>query len=276
MRENTHRPSAMTRREARLAAAPTRVSRTSDAATARDGRPKQRWVARTRRLVLGSGIICAALVVVTSVPASAVGPTMTAITVTAPDSRPSLPSQNFTASAGRALEVTRDGFAATSAEELAALTTAQAASAAAAALDSTVRWPFLVGVPISDDFGSRNAPCSGCSTNHKGLDMTPGVNTPIGIVADGLVRETGESDSGFGVYAIIDHMVDGELVSSLYAHMQFGSLQVAVGDPVTAGQVVGDVGNSGQSTGPHLHLEILQDGTTQIDPFAWLSAQVTP
>lgn len=59
--------------------------------------------------------------------------------------------------------------------------------------------------------------------------------------------------------------------SSRYAHMLWGSAAVAVGQPITVGQYLGDVGNTGKSTGPHLHLEIQADGAS-VDPFAWLKA----
>ncbi|WP_158437830.1 M23 family metallopeptidase [Naasia lichenicola] len=136
---------------------------------------------------------------------------------------------------------------------------------------SIVNWPFPQYVALSDDFGPRPAPCSGCSTYHRGLDMVPGAGTPIQAVALGTVRETGSSDSGFGVYAVIDHVVDGQRISSLYAHMQFGSLQVSEGDTVTAGQMLGRVGDTGLSTGPHLHFELWDEGVTPIDPYRWLN-----
>jgi murein DD-endopeptidase MepM/ murein hydrolase activator NlpD len=75
---------------------------------------------------------------------------------------------------------------------------------------------------------------------------------------------------------IIDHTIDGELVSSVYAHMAEGSLAISVGQAVTVGDLVGNVGNTGQSTGPHLHFEILLDGVTPTDPFAWLVERVVP
>jgi murein DD-endopeptidase MepM/ murein hydrolase activator NlpD len=144
-------------------------------------------------------------------------------------------------------------------------------------VNSPIQWPFTVGVPISTDFGPRVPPCDGCSSFHKGLDMNPGVNTPIQAIADGLVKEVSATDdSGLGVYAIIDHMIGGRLVSSLYAHMREGSLALSVGQPVLVGQLVGNVGSTGQSTGPHLHFEILLDGTTPTDPFAWLTEKVSP
>lgn len=143
-------------------------------------------------------------------------------------------------------------------------------ASSAPASTGSVQWPFPTQVRISDDFGPRVSPCSGCSTNHRGLDLIPGAGTPIGIVADGIVREVGETDSGFGNYAVIDHVIDGELVSTLYAHMQWGSLAVEAGRPVKAGQLVGKVGSTGMSTGPHLHLEVWQDGVEPVDPYAWL------
>ncbi len=69
---------------------------------------------------------------------------------------------------------------------------------------------------------------------------------------------------------VIDHHIDGQLVSSRYAHMQYGSLQVTVGQHVTVGTVIGRTGNTGHSFGAHTHFEILMNGTTPIDPIPWL------
>ena len=107
--------------------------------------------------------------------------------------------------------------------------------------------------------------------------MLPGEGAPAHAVADGVVREVSASDNGgFGVYAIVDHTIDGQLVSSVYAHFQAGSLQVSEGQSVGAGTHLGDVGTTGQSTGPHLHFEILLDGVTPADPYAWLSERAGP
>ncbi|WP_437384866.1 M23 family metallopeptidase [Plantibacter flavus] len=172
----------------------------------------------------------------------------------------------------------RDGYSATSAEEVerrrSAVPPARTATTFINNAASPVQWPFVTGVPLSDDFGPRAAPCGGCSTFHKGLDLTPGEGTQIQAIADGIVRETGSSDSGLGVYAMIDHVVDGERYTSVYAHMRFGSLKLQEGERVGVGQAVGNVGNTGQSTGPHLHLELLRNGTDPIDPFSWLQANV--
>jgi murein DD-endopeptidase MepM/ murein hydrolase activator NlpD len=72
---------------------------------------------------------------------------------------------------------------------------------------------------------------------------------------------------------VIDHVIDGRKVATLYGHMIPGSTPLRVGDTVAAGQYIGQVGNSGVSTGAHLHLEVLLDGVTPIDPRAWLEAR---
>ncbi len=143
--------------------------------------------------------------------------------------------------------------------------------------NSPIQWPFVVGVPISTGFGPRVAPCWGCSGFHDGLDMTPGGGTPVQAIMGGVVREVSATDKGeLGVYAIIDHRVNGQLVSSLYAHMLQGSLTLHPGQQVRVGQQVGNVGNTGLSTGAHLHLGILLNGVSPTNPFTWLMAHVIP
>lgn len=184
------------------------------------------------------------------------------------------PAQSLPANAAEPTIILRDGYTTAAVKRLAP--PAQTAGTFTSYL-GPIRWPFPVGVPISTYFGPRVPPCSGCSAFHKGLDMNPGDRTPIQAMADGVVREASATDNGgLGVYAIIDHMVDGKRVSSLYAHMREGSLAVSPGQPVLVGQQVGNVGNTGQSTGPHLHFEILLDGVTPTDPFGWLPQRVRP
>lgn len=154
---------------------------------------------------------------------------------------------------------------------------AQPAPAAAAAPSPAVRWPFSGGSRISDGYGPRTAPCSGCSTFHDGLDLTPGAGTPIGAIADGVVSSVTATDSGgLGVHVKVDHVVDGQKVTSTYGHMTVGSVAVSKGQSVTAGQKLGTVGSTGQSTGPHLHLEIYLGGVTPVDPYAWLTSHAGP
>ena len=193
------------------------------------------------------------------------------------------PLQGLVPGAAASAVVERDGFTVTDAPKPVPVPAAPAASAAPAAAGAAVpaggavRWPFPGSVRLSSPYGPREAPCGGCSTFHKGLDMLPGEGAPASAVADGVVREVSAFDNGgFGVYAIVDHTIDGQLVSSVYAHFQSGSLQVTAGQSVGVGTHLGNVGSTGQSTGPHLHFEILIGGVTPTDPYAWLTERAGP
>jgi murein DD-endopeptidase MepM/ murein hydrolase activator NlpD len=157
------------------------------------------------------------------------------------------------------------------------VTAAAPAAAAPAAVGAAVTWPFAGSTRISDGYGPRQAPCAGCSTFHDGLDMNPGAGTPIGSIAAGVVSSvTAFDDGGLGVHVMIDHVVDGQNVTSTYGHMESGSVAVSEGESVSPGQLLGNVGSTGQSTGPHLHLELHLDGTTAIDPYGWLVEHAGP
>jgi len=131
-----------------------------------------------------------------------------------------------------------------------------------------IRWPFPTAVPISSGFGDRVAPCRYCSSDHKGVDFTPGNGSPIYVIADGVVTAS-EFGGGYGQYAYIEHQINGQTILTVYAHMQRGSSPLQVGDRVSVGDFIGLVGNTGTSTGPHLHFEVRINGE-YVDPFAWL------
>lgn len=133
-----------------------------------------------------------------------------------------------------------------------------------------VQWPLPPTTTMSDGFGFLS--CAGCSTNHKGIDLTPGTGFPIQAVADGVVTEALSDVGGLGVHVIIRHAIDGQVFSSLSAQTLLGSLSLRVGDVVRRGQVVGNVGDTGSSIGPHLHFGILGADNIEIDPQAWLLA----
>ncbi|WP_438354115.1 peptidoglycan DD-metalloendopeptidase family protein [Microbacterium sp. CJ88] len=132
-----------------------------------------------------------------------------------------------------------------------------------------IQWPFAVGVTMSYGFGMRDG------VMHEGVDFTPGDGSHIQAIADGVVRISTDSGGAFGVTIVIDHVVDGQLVSSRYGHMQYGSRQVQVGDHVTVGQYIGRTGDTGRSFGAHTHVEILAGGTTAIDPLPWFRTHAT-
>lgn len=172
--------------------------------------------------------------------------------------------------------IIRDSGAATSGEQLAALRSMRIANTFRNNPAGAVQWPFPVGVPISDGFGYRVAPTAGASTDHLGVDFTPGSGVPIQIIAAGVVREVVTRDNGgCGVNVTIDHMIGGQLVSSKYCHMQAGSVRVSAGQQVAVADIVGRVGNTGVSTGAHLHFEIRLNGTEPVDPVAWLKANAS-
>ena len=136
---------------------------------------------------------------------------------------------------------------------------------------SMVEWPISPASTVGDRFGNRTPPCAGCSSFHRGTDFNPGLGTPIGAIADGVVTELGNPSGELGVYAIIQHTIDGAVVSSVYGHMQLGSMHLSVGQTVTRGQLVGLIGDTGESTGPHLHFGILDASGTPIDSLAWIA-----
>lgn len=103
-------------------------------------------------------------------------------------------------------------------------------------------------------------------TTHYGLDIANRIGTPIFAVADGVVERSGPA-SGFGLWVVVRH-ADG--TRSIYGHINRAF--VAAGERVSAGDRIAEVGNRGQSTGPHLHLEIRQGSVSgeRVDPMAWL------
>lgn len=133
-----------------------------------------------------------------------------------------------------------------------------------------VQWPVEAASPISSYFGYRS--CAGCSTFHSGLDIAPGAGTPIEAVADGVVVSSPVTDGSWGVYVTIEHVIDGVVFRTSYAHMQTGSMTLQLGDTVSRGQVVGRVGSTGQSNGAHLHFTVQDAEGALVDPLPWLRA----
>lgn len=138
--------------------------------------------------------------------------------------------------------------------------------------NGSIQWPFAVTVPISDLFGARDAPCPGCSSSHGGIDFDAGEGYPIQIIADGVVTKVQPLDNnyGYGVYVEITHSVNGQSIVSRYCHLLEGSIAVSEGQTVRVAQLLAQVGNTGATTGAHLHFEILADGSP-VDPYTWLT-----
>ncbi len=117
---------------------------------------------------------------------------------------------------------------------------------------------------LTSSFGSRLSPITGQPGFHYGLDVAADEGAPIGAFAAGTVRETGESS--YGNYLIVDHE-DG--FATLYAHCS--SISARVGDSVQCGEEIARVGQTGNATGPHLHLELWKNGAA-LDPADYLTA----
>jgi len=137
----------------------------------------------------------------------------------------------------------------------------------------TIYWPLPEGsYTITSPFTMRISPVSGQLLAHEGIDMAAPLDTPITAVYGGVVEEVAEN-SRSGAYVQIKHTKsDGTVFHSAYLHQYMNKIKVKVGDTVTAGQVIGAVGNNGWSTGPHLHFEIHDSSDTPVDPESWMEA----
>lgn len=126
----------------------------------------------------------------------------------------------------------------------------------------TLRWP--VGGSVSSPFGYRTHPISGVRKLHTGVDISVGSGVQIVAAGNGVVI-LASWYGGYGNTVVIDH---GGGLSTLYAHQS--SLAVSVGQSVADGDVIGYVGSTGYSTGPHLHFET-RDFGVPVDPMPFLN-----
>ena len=108
---------------------------------------------------------------------------------------------------------------------------------------------------VSSPFGNRDAPTAGASTYHQGIVLSAPEGTPIYASRTGVVT-TATFGKSAGYYVSINH---GDGYSSVYMHMT--RYVVSKGQAVSAGQVIGYVGSTGVSTGPHLHFGIAYNGS---------------
>lgn len=125
---------------------------------------------------------------------------------------------------------------------------------------SLLRTP-VNAVRISSGFGMRNHPVLGYSRMHRGVDFAAPTGTKIYASGDGVIVERGWKN-GYGNYIRIRH---NNTISTAYAHMSRFASGLGRGSRVRQGDVIGFVGSTGRSTGPHLHYEILVNGT-QVNP----------
>ena len=115
-------------------------------------------------------------------------------------------------------------------------------------IDAPSLWPVMG--KITSSFGEREDPFNGEGAFHAGIDISAGFGEPIHATGDGVV-EFADRTNGYGREVVIDH---GHGIKTVYGHMS--GFAVTAGDQVSRGQVIGYIGLSGRSTGPHVHYEV--------------------
>ncbi|MDL5155534.1 M23 family metallopeptidase [Actinomycetospora termitidis] len=146
--------------------------------------------------------------------------------------------------------------------QVSSLSKARKVADAAAAREAAARAPKFVKPAegrFTSGFGAR------WGTSHRGVDIANSIGTPIVSVADGTVLESGPA-SGFGMWVRVQ-LEDGTI--NVYGHINRS--YVKEGQKVKAGQEIAEIGNRGQSTGPHLHFEVWTSGGSKINPLPWLA-----
>lgn len=128
-------------------------------------------------------------------------------------------------------------------------------------------WPIKNGIGhVSFTFGQNINPMTGLWYIHKGIDLsTYRSGDPIIATANGQVVATGYQSTGYGNYVILKHRHG---IYTRYAHMS--TIRVQKGDQVSQGEIIGTIGNTGNSTGPHLHYEV-HIGSDVVDPAKYIN-----
>ncbi|PZO61375.1 MAG: hypothetical protein DCF15_00080 [Phormidesmis priestleyi] len=120
--------------------------------------------------------------------------------------------------------------------------------------------PVVGSAEVSSEFGIRSNPFGGSGFEvHKGLDFVGEQGDIIAAAGDGVVTLAGQN-GGYGIAVTLDH---GNGYETLYGHMS--KLRVQAGDRVKSGQIIGYIGSTGRSSGPHLHFSLYK-GDIAIDP----------
>jgi murein DD-endopeptidase MepM/ murein hydrolase activator NlpD len=123
---------------------------------------------------------------------------------------------------------------------------------------------------IASGFGYRIDPVYKSIKMHAGLDFAAPQGTPIYATANGRIKTSGYSSGGYGNHVVIDH---GYGYETLYGHMV--RVKARAGQQVTRGEIIGYVGTTGKSTGPHCHYEVHKNGN-KIDPVYFFYNDLSP
>lgn len=125
---------------------------------------------------------------------------------------------------------------------------------------------------VTSPFGYRDF---GGGEFHNGIDLAGPAGTPLYAFADGRVVAAADSGvQGFGGWVVLDHTIEGRQIQTVYGHIEPGHVYVQVGQRISKGDHIADIGNAGRSTGPHVHFEVVEGdraaGGQQVDPQPWL------
>lgn len=123
---------------------------------------------------------------------------------------------------------------------------------------------------IASGFGYRIDPIYKTSKMHAGIDFTAPQGTPVYATANGIIKTAGNTGNGYGNHVVINHSYGYE---TLYGHMV--RVKARQGETVTRGEIIGWVGSTGKSTGPHCHYEVHKYGQ-KIDPVYFFYNDLTP
>jgi murein DD-endopeptidase MepM/ murein hydrolase activator NlpD len=132
-------------------------------------------------------------------------------------------------------------------------------------------WPTYTTSYITSPFGSRLHPIQGITKNHNGIDIGGRMNDPVYAASDGVIIYYGWM-SGYGNCVMVDHGMNdlGQKIVTLYGHGNGFMENLRIGSVVHQGEQIMYLGSTGNSTGPHVHFEVRENGVA-VDPKRYLS-----
>jgi len=139
-----------------------------------------------------------------------------------------------------------------------------------------IQYPVANYTSISSGWGARHIKdCPRCSGFHKGVDFTPGNGSNVYAAMDGVIVQV-ENSGEYGVHVILEHRIHEDLTyTTVYAHLQVSNTtkRLQLGNNINKGDLIGLVGSTGLSTGPHLHFEIRKNGV-HVNPLRILQKNI--
>ena len=132
-------------------------------------------------------------------------------------------------------------------------------------------WPTLTTSYITSQYGSRLHPIQGIIKNHAGIDIGGSTGNPVYAAADGVIIYSQYNTGGYGNMVMIDHGTNSEGVKIVTLYGHGNKLLRNVGESVKQGELIMEMGSTGNSTGPHVHFEVRENGIA-VDPKKYLSS----